>query len=699
MSPIVVSTLKTWRGFSLNDEKDNFENVAYEIISKQDEGALSKKKLGESCQEFKKNTTEDILKLVSPLFNSFQNENNKLNQRCTFAENAYMKVCHKIIEVVDPIPALEYCIELEKKAGKVTDLELENINLRETLKEYNEEFKEVRNQDVTIKSLKDKLKSYEENMDENLQSKTVELENKLLSQFSEKEQILIETQSTSMRRLQDAEAKVLSLQKTLEQTQSELFEYKNKAEEYAEAHSDEFKVLIKDLDRMTQRTILDEKEIADLTQQLAASQESALNMAPSNTENIEKSSLEAELNLKTSEISQLVDDVKTLQSSMQVLRKENKSKMEIMGLELDKKAEQINDLKASLDRQVDYNEIKRELNIIKSVEFGVPQYADTNSDDEQSIKSLESLLIEKSKSLQNENTVLKQANLDLTKHVSEANQEVSSLRNLSLEQKNLILQLESDVSSMQSFSSIYRGEGEGCVSVPELVAEAVKGTEHPGGSGHSLLSDRDSLDGHSSVGRAMSVSSVVATENMQTSADSLLPIIKAQKDRFKLKNDELDSVLTLKKQEMILLHNEVESLRTDNVKLYEKIRFLQSYRGKQEQLVSPKQSASIAETRYSGQYEESLDPFVSFSRSERLRKYGALTPFDKISLYFGRFILGNKTARLFTCIYTFLVHGMIFLVLYKLANTESCKREESSDCAQRYAEHMQGVHGQNDFHG
>ena len=38
------------------------------------------------------------------------------------------------------------------------------------------------------------------------------------------------------------------------------------------------------------------------------------------------------------------------------------------------------------------------------------------------------------------------------------------------------------------------------------------------------------------------------------------------------------------------------------------------------------------EARYSSQYEQSLDPFSSFSRQERARKYSQLSPFEKVTL-------------------------------------------------------------------
>lgn len=48
--------------------------------------------------------------------------------------------------VTDPVPVLEYGLQIQKKAHRVGDLEIENKQLRETLDEYNHEFAEVKNQ-------------------------------------------------------------------------------------------------------------------------------------------------------------------------------------------------------------------------------------------------------------------------------------------------------------------------------------------------------------------------------------------------------------------------------------------------------------------------------------------------------------------------------------------------------------------------
>ncbi|XP_059177161.1 protein CASP-like [Physella acuta] len=229
------------------------------------------------------------------------------------------------------------------------------------------------------------------------------------------------------------------------------------------------------------------------------------------------------------------------------------------------------------------------------------------------------------------------------------------------EQKSLITQLEEDLRNVNALSSMFRGDAEG----------------EPGpGDPHSELM----------ANIVKEVSMYPAGESNKSAADSLLPIVQSQRERYRLRAQELEAQTMSQQQQVTLLQNEMDKLRSDNVKLYEKIRFLQSYPSK----VSASDDITSA---YSSQYEERLDPFTSFSRKERHRRYLELKPYDKITLSMGRLIMGNKTARVFAFFYTVILHLMVFLVLYKLAHTESCKRDALADWHQKYAEHMMNVHG------
>ena len=99
------------------------------------------------------------------------------------------------------------------------------------------------------------------------------------------------------------------------------------------------------------------------------------------------------------------------------------------------------------------------------------------------------------------------------------------------------------------------------------------------------------------------------------------------------------------------------------------------------------------ESRYQSEYERRLDPFQSFSQAERKRKYGQLSVAEKVILSLVRFIVSNKTARMMLTLYSILLHGLVFVVLYKMAMNESCKHDMAAKWHEKFIEHMQDVHG------
>lgn len=113
---------------------------------------------------------------------------------------------------VDPVPALDVGQQLEIKVQRLHDIETENQKLRETLEEYNKEFAEVKNQEVTIKALKEKIREYEQTLKSQAETIALEKEQKLQNDFAEKERKLQETQMSTTSKLEEAEHKLQTLQ-------------------------------------------------------------------------------------------------------------------------------------------------------------------------------------------------------------------------------------------------------------------------------------------------------------------------------------------------------------------------------------------------------------------------------------------------------------------------------------------------------
>ena len=108
---------------------------------------------------------------------------------------------------------------------------------------------------------------------------------------------------------------------------------------------------------------------------------------------------------------------------------------------------------------------------------------------------------------------------------------------------------------------------------------------------------------------------------------SILPIVTSQRDRFRQRNAELEDELRKQFEIVTDLRTEIKSLQADNLKLYEKVRYINSYRDG-----APPGSSGMALSgaggsnglqgvmgrrdeemgRYKDKYEESMNPFEAF---------------------------------------------------------------------------------------
>ncbi|KAM4795282.1 protein CASP isoform 2-T2 [Rhinophrynus dorsalis] len=663
------SMFQYWKRFDLQQLQRELDTTATVLANRQDESEQSRKKLIDQSREFKKNTPEDLRKQVAPLLKSFQAEIDALSKRSKEAEAAFLNVYKRLIDVPDPVPALDLGQQLQLKVQRMHDIETENQKLRETLDEYNKEFAEVKNQEVTIKALKEKIREYEQTLKNQAENLALEREQKLQNDFAEKERKLQETHMSTSSKLEETEHKVQVLQTALDKSQTALFDLKTKYDEETSAKADEIEMIMTDLERANQRAEVAQREAEALKEQLSSLNKSLQHSSQAqktpdteqSTEATTRSSMEVELTAKEREIVQLVEDVQRLQASLTKLRENSSTQISQLEQQLNTKNSTLKQLEEKLKVQADYEEIKKELNILKSMEFTPSE----GSGVQDASKPLEVLLLEKNRSLQSENATLRITNSDLSARCADLQLQFTEAVTTMSEQKNLISKLEHDLSTIQSLSSVQRPDAEGSdITSMETIPEPIK-------EATALF-----------YGYTSSSASTPLPEGQM---DSLLSIISSQRERFRARNQELEAENRMMHHTMRALQSELDNLRADNIKLYEKIKFLQSYPGRGG-------NSDDTELRYSSQYEERLDPFSSFSKKERQRKYLNLSPWDKATLGLGKLILSNKVARTIAFFYTLFLHSLVFLVLYKTAWSESVERDCAAYCVKKYADHLHKFH-------
>ncbi|CAF4295417.1 unnamed protein product [Rotaria sp. Silwood2] len=264
-----------------------------------------------------------------------------------------------------------------------------------------------------------------------------------------------------------------------------------------------------------------------------------------------------------------------------------------------------------------------------------------------------------------------------SRHFHELDKRYRDLEYANNELKQLNTQLEKDLLSVGGVSELFRRGPEGQPSDSSI-------------NETGIIKDVLNQSSISSTPFKDSILPSMIPQRDSSSDEALTAIVISQRERFRIRNVELENENVSLKQQINIFQKKMDKLRSDNIKLYEKIKFVQTY------LSTRGTDDSI--DRYSRGYDASLDPFTNFTKEERQKKYESLKLHEKFALNFGRFILSSHQSRTFFVIYFILVHILIFLSLYKMVHTGSSVRDMLQICFDKFREHMAGAHGGKDFH-
>lgn len=167
----------------------------------------------------------------------------------------------------------------------------------------------------------------------------------------------------------------------------------------------------------------------------------------------------------------------------------------------------------------------------------------------------------------------------------------------------------------------------------------------------------------------------------------ILPMVQAQRDRFKQKNSELEEELSKTYTTVKSLRQEVTSLQRDNLNLYEKTRYVSTYsRGQTGSSSSasaynhkPVSSVHLSadtpsglslDNRYQPAYEAQISPFAAFRGRESARAYRRMSLPERIIFSITRLVLANRTSRNLFAAYCLAIHILLFVVLYMMSTME-----------------------------
>ncbi|KAF8739623.1 CASP C terminal, partial [Rhizoctonia solani] len=631
-----TQALSVWKDIDLSELQKSLDTQGLEIVDNQKESVVGRKSLADKTKDFKKLPEEEKPEAFKGLLKAYQNEIDALTKRCKSSDNAFLGVYKLLAEAPDPYPLLNSVVDMMVKVSDAEERQAELKNLRE-------ENAELKRQVTDLADAKKKADTLEEKMDTMIESRISQKETELNATYDEKLKNYEDREQDLQRQLDLTRSQLKDLRASHDTSQAKLLDHSQRQDQEVDAKLAEMDLISADLERANSRVAAVERRNEILRAEIE-------NLRTGSDSVQRTQALEAQLAESDAEAQRLrlaFEELKKSTSETIVAAEKKIAELEkegrIKGTETD-------NLKNRLKQYADYDEIKRELGIMKFVEFGQDDddeapMPDPNADKAnlQQGQTLEGLLMAKNRKLLEELTKIRVAHSELELSLQAVSEEVIHTRTELEKQTSLNERLENDLLQINQRAS------NGPVEKEETIPSGQEGL-----SGLNLGRKSTNLE-HSATPQP---------------DNSILPIVTSQRDRFRQRNAELEEELRKQFESITELRNEIKTLQSDNMKLYEKVRYMQSYRD--EGSASWSSVTAQANTdlgKYRTMYEDSLNPFQAFRGQEAARAAQDLNVIERTVLVITRQVLGNRRARTAFIVYAFFLHGLVLYTTYECAGS------------------------------
>ncbi|GAB7327173.1 hypothetical protein MBLNU13_g11083t1 [Cladosporium sp. NU13] len=666
-----------WRTLDLSKLVSTLDVAASELVSQQRDSLLKRKDLAQKTKDFKK--LDDAAKLVEfkDLLKSYQGYVDVLTNHNKTINSAFMQAYTPLSEAPDPYPLLDASIDsLVTVEEVVPKLEGENERLQKQVNKLNSQLEESEKQ---LEEERNKRQSFEGSQD----SRIKEVEESWSAVLKEKE-------DNWAAKEQNLEEKVESQDRILKELKAS-YEVSQRLEKTGEETADtgrnaataaELELANSELERTTARLA----EIEARNEQLRVELAQSASQSHGRTTAVEDEPAYLRLRSENSSLLRRIDNAKydkeaetsALESKLRGLEKEANT------LKADRES-----LQARFQKWSDYDEVKRELEMLRSIEFAAVDDADLDGSEETQAnghadkskgESLEQLLIARNKKLSNELTDLRVSNNDLQKRLDELQEDFSTV-NADLEKaQNLNASLENDLQKTQQEASNAFETMSVAGTYTSRFPKSAYGSRRGGGTSptSSIIGGFDPSSGSGSPLRP--------GENVG-GGPGILPMVTAQRDRFKKKIGELEQELQKQYQTVSALRSEVSSLQKDNLNLYEKTRYVSTYNRPSAQpstsgsayganpnpstiQVSQDSSSGLSLDRYRSTYENNISPFAAFRGRESARALKRMSLPERAVFQITRLVLQTRTSRNLFAMYCLALHLLVFTMLYWMGSAD-----------------------------
>eukprot|EP00802_Teleaulax_amphioxeia_P005620 Tamp_05624.p1 GENE.Tamp_05624~~Tamp_05624.p1 ORF type:complete len:778 (-),score=319.41 Tamp_05624:587-2869(-) len=659
-----------WKEVDLDEKRKGWEASTLEVANAQEASAGSRKALAETTKAFKKLDDTEKLAGWGALLKSYQAEVDSLTKRSKAAELAFLNMFKALRDVPSPVPVLT---SLAEEVESVIALKTAHDKASKELAEYKEEFQSLKNQDVTIQRLKDKIASMEDERAEQVAAAVEEERKGLEQRFVEKQEKEKSREKELQAQIKELKEQVAVLNRKHDEQQSGAMENQAELESTLSARQSQIDLLSEEVDRLTGQVAAVEKEKEQINAQYLElwrknyAQPSETADASTVSKVVE---LETALESREGRLKQLSLQVEILEESLQKERETSRRTVDehVRALKSkEQEAEALKDKIAKLPTLADYQSLQRQLKIMQAVEYNTLDDLDleggatSEAGGGEETRKLEEMLMAKNKQLENRLTEARRACDAAEGEAKGLQEQLAELQRKSLEQGSLIAKLEESLYQKDSGGKDARG-----FSAVHLAGLLETEDEQP--QPDSGAEEFSPLTPSRRAGNAQ-----------QEAPNSLVSAVAEQRDRFRAANTALEAENSALKKREAALDLETRTLRADNVKMYEKIKFLETYRPSSHSHAHTVDfEASIDSlpnaAKYKAIYEDSINPFTVFTQKQKALRKDKMDLPERIMLEVSQTFLGNKTARKFLFFYMLVMHVLVFVTLYRFTHNTGCRR-------------------------
>ncbi|EHA26991.1 hypothetical protein ASPNIDRAFT_196058 [Aspergillus niger ATCC 1015] len=682
--------IAAWRGIDLASTVAKLDSTASDIVAQQRDALVQRKDLAQKTKDFRKLDDSSKLAEYKGLLKAYQGFIDLLTNQGKASSSAFLQLYSSLSEAPDPYPLLEASVDsLVHSEETVPKLTSERDRLQGSVDRLTSQLED------TEKRLQEE-RAARKKLEENQESKIKEVEESWSAVLSEKTNNWTAKEKSLEEKVENQERLVKELKASYEVSQR-LGQEEEGGEGTHGASAAELELVSTELEKTGLRLAEVEARNEQLRLELA--------QAVSHSQSGHAASVEDDpdyLRLQ-SENSSLLRKLEAARFDKESERHTWESKYSQAERQITSVTAEKEELRSKLEKVADYEDIRRELEMIKSIEFSpgddddaadLTDAANANGaaaksqDGSKNKNSLEQLLLARNKKLTDELTILRVSHRDLQGQLEALREDLSTTKEELEKSQKLSTTLENDLLRVQE---------EAANTFPSS-AMSVAGTytsKYPHSTRKGAVSPTSSIISgfDQSMASANMMDSIRAGEPVG-GGSGLLPMIQAQRDRFKKKNAELEEELSKLYGTVKSLRQEVASLQKDNLSLYEKTRYVSTYnRGpgassSASAYASRPNASSIhpsADTpsglsldRYQSAYEAQISPFAAFRGRESTRAYKRMSLPERIVFSLTRIILANRTSRNLFAGYCFALHILIFVMLYMMSTMEIEKHSSAS---------------------